>query len=187
MEVARDGISRVEKAGVTDGISWQFEYIFNNDHLPITRWHSEYDRFMGGFLMVVAAENSFEGKVPEDGLLGMAVHFLYAAFVRSLGFEPDQIPDLDQATILSDAQAGLGDGYTVLTSNVASAENWLSTGRAQRLVEWNRVLPLQVNNAAQQPLLLVTGHGLWLVFRGQFTQPDQLDAITGLGISLLRG
>ena len=182
---ALDGIVRVEKEGVTDGVRWQIDFVMNNDQVPLTRWHTTDANFPGGFLLIVPAAGAKSGAMP-SGLFGTAVRYFYGQYLRVLDLGEQDLPGFDKAEVLPGDQFGLEKYFSILTSNSVMAKNWLDAGRARQLAAWCQANPLKAGNAASNPHIIVTVRDLRLVYRGQFNQEYQINEIARLGAALTK-
>jgi hypothetical protein len=182
---ALNGVVRVEKEGITDGVRWQIDFVMNNDQVPLTRWHTTDANFLGGFLLIVPAAGAKTGAMP-GGLFGTAVRFFYGQYLRVLDLGEQDLPGFDKAEVLPGNQFGLERYFSILTSNSVVAKNWLDAGRAHQLAAWCKTNPLKAGSAAANPHIILTVHGLWLVYRGRFNQEQQIAEIARLGAALTK-
>jgi hypothetical protein len=182
---APDGIVRVEKEGVSNGVKWQIDFVMNNDQVPLTRWNTTDANFLGGFLLIVPAAGAKTGAMP-GGLFGSAVSYIYGQYLRVLDLREQDLPGFDNAEVLPGNQFGLEKYFSILTSNSVVAKNWLDGGRARQLAAWCQTNPLKAGSAAANPHIILTVHGLWLVYRGRYNQEQQIAEITRLGAALTK-
>ena len=182
---ALDGVVRIEKEGVTDGIRWQIDFVMNNDQIALTRWHTTDANFLGGFLLIVPTVGAKNGAMP-DGLFGTAMRYFYGQYLRLLDLREQDLPGFDKAEVLPGNQFGLEKYFSILTSNSVIAKNWLDSGRARQLAAWCQANPLKAGSAASNPHIIVTVRDLRLVYRGRFNQEHQISEIARLGAALTK-
>jgi len=178
-----DGEIHVEQQGETDGIPWKIAFVAGNDKLPQTRWQSTRPQLDNGFILLIPTSGVKTGTMP-GGVFGAAVRMIYGQYLRMLDISESDLPDFDKAQILPGDHVGLNKRFTILTNDPYTAKTWLTGERVRQLVIWTQTNPLKANNAASDPHLVVTPHGLRITFRGKFNQVEQIAAIAHLGASL---
>lgn len=181
---ALDGVVRIAKEGVTDGVNWQMLFVTNNDHVPLTRWQTTDTRFTEGFLLIVPASGAQTMSMP-GGMLGSVVRFFYSQYLRMLDLNEHDLPGFDKAEVLQGSAMGLESRFTVVTNHTFAAKSWLTPQKARQLTAWSKTSPLG-KGAASDPHIVVTANGMWLVLRGNYREERQMDEITRLGAAITR-
>jgi Ca2+/Na+ antiporter len=69
---ALDGVVRLKRDGINNGISWQVEFVANNDRPMLTRWKTDFGQFLDGVLLVTPNVGGMKmqtagGKLPQAG------------------------------------------------------------------------------------------------------------------------
>ncbi len=187
IDPALDGVVRVAKEGVTANVPWQVEMFTANDNTPVTRWFTSEDRLPGGFLLLIpTASGAKPTAMPTGGLLASAARFMYRQYLKMLYLRPENLPGLDQAVTLPNIDARLAAHYTALTSNVTRAAEWLNPEAGAALLDWQQRNPLRTSAGAGMPYVVVTPHGVWVIFFRNCYQDEDIAAIAQLGARLMQ-
>ncbi len=111
---------------------------------------------------------------------------MYRQCLKMLYLRPEDLPGLDQAVTLTNIDARLAAHYTILTSAPEAASVWLKAEVLALLIDWQQRHPLHTSAGAGMPHLVITPHGLWLIFFHNLYGDENLAEITRLGVALVR-
>ena len=172
----------VVREGNTKGTPWSINLITANDSTPITQWISKEAHFKDGFLLLIPAKNI---SLTAAGELSKSVRFFYKQYLRNLMIEDTQITGFEDALMLKKGDHLLGNRFTCISNDPASAATWISRSMADKINSWIDNSPLNGGNAEKEPHILVTSEKTILSFRKLYHQDEQIQHIADFGVSLI--
>jgi hypothetical protein len=188
---ALDGIVRIKRDGITNGIRWQIEFVANNDRPLLTRWKTDYGHFLDGFLLVTPHVGGMKfqtagGTLPQRGWANIAINYVISTYLETMDLTINDLPGINNLEVVKGRTIGLSDQFNVLTNNVAAAQVWFDFEKNQSLLTWMQSNPLKTGKSNLAPHFLATPQEFTLLFRGNYPGPKQVESITEFGIALTR-
>ena len=170
--------------GETNGVRWQVAKLQVGE-MPVRRWFSPDFKFEGGFLLLAQKP---EGMRISGKLLGVLGRMFGMQALRLYGFAPEDSPGMETAAPLEPPEPRLEEHYVTLTSNQRAARLALNPWVIMPLVAWGEHNPLRPAQASQeqaQAVILFSPNGVTVAGVGVDT-PEEIEALSGLGIELVR-
>lgn len=184
VNVALDGVTRIQQDGVTQGIGWQIFFVTAQGDSWVTRWQTSRASFSGGFLLIIPTGKGWRGGRMPGGILGTVARFFYRLYLKQFDLSEQDLSGFEGAEMLRGDQIGLDSRLALVTSSADAAMSWLTPARIHQLNAWQQSNPLGGNMASAQFHLVVTSEHLKIVFQGNFNRQDQIDSIARFGAGL---
>jgi hypothetical protein len=181
---ALDGVVKVERKGEINGVPWRITFRSANDMVPVTHWHSQAAKFNGGFLLFIPAKNIGN---PGTGILNKTTRFFYRQFLKTLMIDDKTIPGFENAVPLQKTDYPLGNLFTCITSDPASAQTWLTESLMEKINQWQSNSPLAGAKGEKDPHLLLTADGALLILKKIYFRDHEIQQIAEFGTSLIEG
>ena len=176
INLALDGIVRIQQPVHPSHQNWLITSIFRNDVPPITRFETALSEPFSGFILIVPAALNTTSKIP-GGLGGKIISKFYNAYFRTMDISTEEINNLENSAVLQGPEVGLSKGFAVVTNQPDWARKWLSGKRAQNLVHWQKENPLGGKPVIVEPHIFINHTGLKVVFRENYYQPEKISII----------
>lgn len=179
-------LSQAGKVHETDGIHWQIQPMFAYSANAPTgaRWHSPDFEAKGAFLFVA---QKAEGQSSGGFLALLGKKFIKQALLLH-GFQPEEMPGLEQAGFLSPLDPALEPHFMAYTSSPESARQLLNWKTVAQLAGWAARYPmkqLQSGSRYCQLMTLFGPNGVYLATM-HLLQPSQAHELISLGVELVK-
>jgi hypothetical protein len=176
VNLALDGIVRIQQPVHPSSQNWIITSIFRNDSPPLTSFELALPSPISGFLLIVPAALKATTRIP-GGLGGKIISKFYGAYFRSMDVSMQEITNLENSAVLQGPEMGLSKQFTVITDQPDWARSWLHGSRTQALTQWKENNPLKGKPATVEPHIFINFKGIKIVFRENYYQPEKINAI----------
>ena len=171
---------------ITDGVHWKTQTVAFGG-TAVTRWFSSDQQCSGGFVFV--AQKVVGQPAAASGLLGGMNKLLYHEMIGMYGFENEDTPGLDSAMLLTAFDPQLDSHFSVFTSDLQAAQQYLAWSVAP-LADWAARYPLEQMQATGQLfgqlVVMICPSGTYVASMGNMI-PEALQELTNLGVAIVKG
>lgn len=179
-------LSQAAEIHETNGVHWRIQPMYTSGSATPTgaRWHSPDFRTPGVFLFVA---QKAEGQSSRGFLASLGNMFIGQALSLH-GFQREDTPGLEQATILAPLDPALDRNFMAYSNSPASAQQLLNSRVVGQLADWSARYPLkqlQRGSGYGQLVILFGPNGVYLA-NLNLLQPNQAHELASLGVELVK-
>jgi hypothetical protein len=168
-------------------VAWRLENA-NFGGVPVSRWASSDFKLPGSFLCLMQKPPDPHGAASGGGLAGKISQMLYRQVLSMYGIQPGTLPGFDTALPVEGLDVRLAASFASLTNDPSGARQCLNPWVVTPLAQWVEQHPMKnIQSAGQagQLIVLFSPEGTSLTWLNAIA-PEQIEAITCLGVDLVR-